>query len=357
MQQKFKKALYVFLISSTWLWSSSLVQPVQAVTLMPAAQSEVQNYLQKNAFSGTLLIIRHQRPLWIVNQGFVNFAQQKPTTIRSVYQLASLQKSVTATLVMKAQERHKLRLTNTLAQYYPQIPQAQNITLWNLIRMESGLDTTAQLPPNLRGAQLDHFLQHKLQAIPRYRNVWHYSDYNYVLLARILEKVYHRPYAQIFQREIKRPLHLHHTDVRSNFHRQTEAATAYAYDNYQTGFSQPLKLDERQLHSESGADQLYSTVYEFYRLQAAIVQGKIIRPADVTMLRTPGVASLYNGGVYNVKPEHFFYARGVDQGFDAAFAMADSGKDAVILFSNRHNPHGDNSNKMVQIIYRKVFVQ
>lgn len=47
MQQKFKKALYVFLISSTWLWGSSLMQPVQAVTLMPAAQSEVQNYLQK----------------------------------------------------------------------------------------------------------------------------------------------------------------------------------------------------------------------------------------------------------------------------------------------------------------------
>ena len=80
---------------------------------------------------GSVLVINHGKVL-------LNYAtDNKPDTS---YLINSVQKSMTAAMVMHEVEKGKLKLSDKLAKFYPNVEGADSVKISNLINMTSGLD-------------------------------------------------------------------------------------------------------------------------------------------------------------------------------------------------------------------------
>ncbi|MCO6541525.1 MAG: serine hydrolase [Lactobacillus sp.] len=352
---KKRKLLASLLVIWSVLFLGSPHVTAQAASKAPSA---IKNLLKNNEFSGSLLIVKKGHP-WVQQYlGYADYEQGRLNGPKSVYQLASLEKSLTATLLIKAQAQHKLKMTDSLQKYFPDIPYSANLTLNHLMQMQSGLVLPNKVPTKLAGRRLDNYLNRHTHFDKSYVNRWHYSDVNYILLARILVKVNHCSYQELFNHYFKKPLHLKNTNVDDNYEFNSQHTTAYDVQKRPANYTLPLTLNTQLLNFEVGAGQLYSNVKEFYRLQAAIVQGKIVNRAAIRRYRRVPATNHYNGyngGVYNDDQHQYFYAHGVEQGFDTVFVMSNNGQNAIILFSNRHNPYTDNTINIAKTLYQQVF--
>jgi D-alanyl-D-alanine carboxypeptidase len=125
-------------------------------------------------------------------------SSKKDTTL---YRIGSLTKIFTAYLVMKSVEEGKITLTQNLETFFPELINAQNISIENL------LSHTSLLP-----------IYHKVNDLERLRKVKNekelievinkresnldtlkmkYNNLNYILLGLIIEKIYHKSYSDV----------------------------------------------------------------------------------------------------------------------------------------------------------------
>ena len=131
----------------------------------------------------------------------------------SRYQIASVTKMVTAILTFKLIEDGRLRLDDTLSEFFPDMPSSRKITIGNLLEHSSGLGNFAI--KNGAVWVVDEVSQREiLEEIKRQGVAFEpgeriaYSNSAYFLLRMILEQKYGRAYHEIVAREIAQPLGL-----------------------------------------------------------------------------------------------------------------------------------------------------
>lgn len=169
--------------------------------------------------------------------GYQNVKDGKELDSNSVFMIGSITKTYTATMIMQLVEEGRLRLSDKLSEFYPQVPNAGKIDIEMLLRHRSGLfNYTAH----------ESFLSYVARPIPKQRLLqqfsildtmfspgarYQYSNTNYVLLGFILEDITADSYGNQLQQRILNKLNLKNTYYgrpgdRSHF--------AYSY-NYQSG--------------------------------------------------------------------------------------------------------------------------
>ena len=145
--------------------------------------------------SGTLLVAQNGKI--ILNQGFglANKSANTPTTAKSLYGIASIQKNLTAILVMQQVAAGKLHLTDKVSQYLPELPDADTVTIQQLLNMTAGYNQVGKTEAKLDEAgYVDFGLKHLTMD---QRGAWYYSAGNYVALVGILHKVTGKSYEQL----------------------------------------------------------------------------------------------------------------------------------------------------------------
>ena len=95
--------------------------------------------LKLDNFVGTALIVKKGQIILQQGYGYQDFANQKRNSIASLYQIGSVQKSLTATLIYKQIEAGRLTLDTPLSQFFPQIYGSENITIRQMLHMTSCL--------------------------------------------------------------------------------------------------------------------------------------------------------------------------------------------------------------------------
>lgn len=133
----------------------------------------------------------------------------------TLYDLASLTKVLATTLsVMKLYDQKKLNLDSKLADYFPEIsdPEKKNISLRNLLTHTSGYESWR--PFHLLGEPskneiINTILNAKLAYPTGDSSI--YSDWNFILLAQIVERISGLPLDQFAVQEIYSPLNLKNT--------------------------------------------------------------------------------------------------------------------------------------------------
>ncbi len=78
-------------------------------------QQFVQQLLYDNSFSGTILIVRRNRVLFQGGRGYANFATKQLNSPQTTYQIASIQKSLTAALLMKQVQAGNIDLATPMS--------------------------------------------------------------------------------------------------------------------------------------------------------------------------------------------------------------------------------------------------
>ncbi|HTJ14087.1 MAG TPA: serine hydrolase domain-containing protein [Dinghuibacter sp.] len=143
------------------------------------------------------------------------------------YEIASITKTFTAYLLARAVIDGKLRLSDPVTSYlHGSFPGLAGVTLLQLANHTAGLPKflppldrsalrtpadAASYPVITPAAFLAALRQFHPDTLPGTR--YEYSNAGIQLLGLVLEKVYHRTYAQLLKKYITEPLHMHHTGL------------------------------------------------------------------------------------------------------------------------------------------------
>ena len=149
---------------------------------------------------------------WALTQGSARVVPEQAANAATLFYWGSIAKSLTAVLVLQLVEEGKLKLDDRLAQWYPQMPQAELITIRHLLTHTSGLATNALEP----SGQIPQALAELLAAASRTPSVFcpgtnvSYSNTGYLMLGLIVEGVERQAFDEVLQRRIAEPLGLFH---------------------------------------------------------------------------------------------------------------------------------------------------
>ena len=96
----------------------------------PQKMDELMNaYAELGKFNGTILVAAKDSIVLQKGYGYRDFAGKLPNDANTVYQIASVTKTFTATLVLKLVELKKLLLSDRLSRFYPNFPKADSVTI------------------------------------------------------------------------------------------------------------------------------------------------------------------------------------------------------------------------------------
>ena len=168
--------------------------------------------VQTNAPAMTAAITIPGLGRWASTQGLAQTLPEQPVNGGTEFYWGSVAKALTAVLVLQLVEEGKLHLDDSLSRWYPQIPQAERITLAQLLNHTSGLQTNANsatgLGTDTPAQQLVMLAKQPLLFCPGTNAS--YSNAGYMLLGLVVEAIEQKPFYQSVQHRIAAPLGLLH---------------------------------------------------------------------------------------------------------------------------------------------------
>lgn len=213
----------------------------------------------------------------------------RPADTATEYRIGSITKTFTAVLTLRAAEQNKLSLTDTLAKWFPSIPNAGKITVRDMLFHKSGLFNFTSSPDYPSWCYTLHTQDQMVEKIAKYPPSFapgkeqKYSNANYVLLGFILEKVYGEAYSTILEKEITKPLGLSHTRIGGPASVANNQAMPHTFVN-----SRWSPAQQTDMSVPGGAGAIISTPAELTVFIDALMRRKILlSPASLATMTTP----------------------------------------------------------------------
>lgn len=199
--------------------------------------------------------------------------------------IGSISKSFTAVMIMQLIEAGRLSLETPLAQFFTDLPQAEAITISDLLNHRSGLVNFTSLSEYLRymtrpqtpEAMLKRIASQPLAFAPGSQA--QYSNSNYYLLSLILEQVLGMPYAQALSEKIVRPLGLTHTAYGLPANPAAGSARSFKRKDGQWVLER-----ETDMSIPLGAGALVSTPREINHFYRSLFQGALLSPESLQQM-------------------------------------------------------------------------
>lgn len=172
-----------------------------------------------NQAMGTFSVAKNGEVLYSRSVGYSFISEDKKlkNDSNTQYQIGSISKTFTATIIFQLIDEHKLTLETKLAQFFPKIPGAEHITMGTLLSHRSGLfdfvndisDKKFLTKPQKQSKILSFIQYGQLHFKPNTEQL--YSNSGYLLLALILEKITKSNYSTQLQKRICERLNLNRT--------------------------------------------------------------------------------------------------------------------------------------------------
>ena len=202
-------------------------------------------------------------------------------------------------IVLKLQEEGKLSIDDRLDKYLSDLPETwRSIPLKNLLNHTSGIPDIEEIFGY--DSYRNIYTTPQIIAVVNSKPIefqpgakWHYCNTNYYLLGLILEKLEGKPYEQILQDRITKPLGLTHTRI-SN---PTDVIPNRAY-GYMEKDGVVTNRDAMQPTACLGAGTIVSTLGDMAKWDEAINHNRIISKAsqDSMWIKTPMPKGFVNYG-------------------------------------------------------------
>ena len=175
------------------------------------------------AFSGpgmpgaAVMVIRDGEPVLTKVYGLANVADNVPVTPTTNFRLASVTKQFTATAVLMQVDRGKLRLDDSIREYFPQFPPfADAVTIRHLLNHTSGiLDYEPIYGDRFPGQVTDAGVVEIIAGTDRTYfepgSEYRYSNSAYAVLSALVSKLSGQPFAAFLEENIFTPLGMDRT--------------------------------------------------------------------------------------------------------------------------------------------------
>lgn len=258
------------------------------ITPLPNTIQEQVNNAKDYGFDGIVVFVDRgqEKQQEFYTSGYKNRALQTPADPQALFKIASVSKLYVALSIAKLERSGKLSIHKTLSHYLPElegsIDNAKDITLKMMVTHRSGIPNYTDVPnfwanpPSSEQKILELVLNTPANFKPD--QDYEYSNTNYLLLGRVMDRVLGYSHLQYIQQEILNPLHLNNTytslndvnieDVMSGYYVGYEEDLKTDYIGSMLATAQDLgkfirALNDGSAFSDAKEQEIYTSLYKF----------------------------------------------------------------------------------------------
>jgi CubicO group peptidase (beta-lactamase class C family) len=239
-------------------------------------------------------VVRDGRTIYARGFGLADLSHRAPIGPDTVFEIASISKQFTALAVLLLEADGKLRLDDSVQQHLPEVARliTQPISLRQLLHHTGGLVGYQELM-ELAGVAFEDVVRpadvlRTIAVLPALHSPpgtrFSYSDTGYFLLAQVVARLGGGSLDAFLQKRVFGPLGMTSTYV-YNDHRRVVPRRARAYEPI--AGQQAWKLNESNWVMDGDAG-VHSTVLDLARWSAEVTRPRVLPPAVIESLRTPG---------------------------------------------------------------------
>ena len=285
---KLHRAAFIFLFAFTAFLLTSKQDAYGQKA--PAKLEHVIDSCIGKGFNGAVLIAKAGKVAYLKYTGTANRQEQVPFSGKTRFHIFSITKTFTAALIMQLYEAGRINLDATIATYYPEYKgeAGKKATIRNLLTYSSGRDL--QEMRNFLEVYsndswpldtfINKFCSGPLTDTPGKH--FNYSNGDYIILGKIIENMYGKPYGEVLKERILKPLHmdnsgyLHHADIIQGM------AEGYAYcDSCKNKFYTPTNY---YIDNLSSAGAMYSTPEDLLKFDQAIFNYTLLKETTTKLM-------------------------------------------------------------------------
>jgi D-alanyl-D-alanine carboxypeptidase len=227
----------------------------------PKLDSLFNTLAEQNKAMGSLTISKNGSVLYRRANGysFISDNEKLAATEKTKYRIGPISMMFTATMIFQLIDEGKLSLTTTLDKYFPELPNANIITISNLLNHRSGLHnftddldyTTWMTQPKTQDEMLATISKNKVDFQPNEKA--YPSNSNYVILGYILENISKQSYLKNLEERITTKIGLSNTYVGGSTNTNNNESFSYKF------VSKWEQLPETDMSIPGGACSIVST--------------------------------------------------------------------------------------------------
>lgn len=294
--------------------------------------------------SGAMLIARDGEIIFEKAWGLASRETNTPVTTDTKFRLGSVPKMFTAIAVLQLVQQQKLFLDGTVGAYLPEYPNrdiASKVTVRELLNHTGGTGDIFGPDSNANRNTLKENSDYVAlygtrppQFEPGTKDA--YSNYGFVLLGALVERVSGKPYYDYLRENVFLPAGMTNTDALPENEPVSDRSTGYMWrDNRWVSNADTLP------YRGTGAGGAYSTVGDMFKFAQALETGELISKGALAEATSPQNHGRWYGFGFGVKGEGQFKNYGHDggaPGMDASFRVYPNLSTVIIALSNLDPP-------------------
>ena len=281
----------------------------------PKLDSLMDILAEKNKAMGSLTISKNGVVVYsrAIGYSYISGNEKLPATNQTKYRIGSISKMFTATMIFQLIEDGKLNLTTTIDKYFPQLPNANTITISNLLNHRSGLHNFTDDPDYLTWMTQPKTQEDMLAIISKGgidfqpNEKFSYSNSNYVVLGYIIEKVSKQSYSKYLSNKITSKIGLSNTYVGAKTDTKKNEGFSYRFSNSWE------QAPETNMSIPGAAGAIVSTPTDLARFIESLFFLKLVSNTSLSQMKT--LTDGYGMGMFQI-PFYEKQAYGHNGGID-----------------------------------------
>jgi D-alanyl-D-alanine carboxypeptidase len=288
---------------------------------------------EKNKAMGSLTVAKDGNILYSRAVGYsqINGNEKKTSTATTRYRVGSITKMFTAVMIFQLVEEGKLKLSDTLDNFYPQIPNAKKISIAHLLAHRSGVHSFTG-DPDFRTWLMNPKTKEEMLAVtakstPDFEpgEKMAYSNAGFVLLGYIVEKAGGKPYQEALKQRITSKIGLADTYLGAG---KTDVGNKESFSySYAGDWKQET---ETHLSIPGGAGAIISTPSDLTKFIHALFELKLVKQESLNQMKTDRMGMF----PFPLDGKTFYGHTGGIDGFNSMLAYSPEEKLAVAYTSN-----------------------
>lgn len=315
------------------------------------------NYLTENSkFMGQVALRENGKIIFEKGYGFSNLETKQKANANTIYKIGSISKTFTAVMIMQLIEERKLKLETSLAKYYPQIKNAEKITISHLLYHRTGIKDFVNADSTIVGSK-NYSKEEMLTILYKYDPLfepnakYEYSNTNYYLLGRIIEDITKKDYKTNCTERIINKIQLTRTTLVDKIDANNNEAYSYNFID-----SKWTATPEWDMSIAFGAGGISSSASDITKFTTALFNEQLVKKSSLDEMTK--INQSYGKGLI-VLPfgERKFYGHtGGIEGFRTVVGHYPAENFSIALYVN-----GDNYNRndimlgILSIYYKMPF--
>jgi D-alanyl-D-alanine carboxypeptidase len=266
-----------------------------------AAKARIDELVKDEKFSGAVLLTKSGKAILSGAYGLADRERKIPNSLNTKFRIGSMNKMFTAVSILQLAEAGKIKLREPFGKYiadYPNKEAASKVSIEQLLTHTGGTGDIfgpqfQEHRKDLRNLQdyVNLYGKRDLDFVPGSR--WEYSNYGFLLLGVVIERVSGKSYYDYVREKVYAPAGMNSTGSLAEDENVPERSIGYTSFGGGELHANGDTLPYRGTSAGGG----YSTVEDLQRFASALMSHKLL-DAEHTNLLTTGKAATPHGGKY-----------------------------------------------------------